>query len=75
MFQNMFPSIDVQETKVTDLRRVVMFNYNSETESIDFRHYRVDVKETGVSRGVKAILSSNLPALGDLKDISELVVR
>ncbi|KAJ9048949.1 rRNA-binding ribosome biosynthesis protein [Entomophthora muscae] len=75
MFQNMFPTIDIQNTSVSDLRRVVMFNYNSETESIDFRHYRVDVKESGVSRGVKAILSSNLPALGDLKDISELVVR
>ncbi|KAI0232499.1 rRNA-binding ribosome biosynthesis protein, partial [Massospora cicadina] len=74
MFQNMFPAIDVLNTKVIDLRRVVMFNYNNETETIDFRHYRIDVKESGVSKGVKSILSSNLPALGDLKDISELVV-
>lgn len=75
MFQNMFPAIDVLNTNTLELRRVVMLNYNSETETIDFRHYRVDIRETGVSKSIKAIFKSNIPALGNLKDISEITVR
>ena len=35
--QNMFPSINVTKVKLNELRRCVLFNYNKEDNTIDFR--------------------------------------
>lgn len=38
MFQNMFPAINVNKVKLSDIRRCLMLNYNAEDKTIDFRH-------------------------------------
>ncbi|ORX90365.1 Brix-domain-containing protein [Basidiobolus meristosporus CBS 931.73] len=75
MFQNLFPPINVQNMHLNDARRVVLLNYNSETGTIDFRHYCIGVKPIGVTKGVKKIITSELPRLGKFEDISEYVLR
>lgn len=37
MFQNMFPSINVQTVRLGNIQRVVMLNYDKETKRIQFR--------------------------------------
>jgi len=50
MFQNMFPAINLKEVKLSDTRRVLLFNYDKETDRIDFRHYMIRVLPIGMSK-------------------------
>ncbi|KAJ1985301.1 rRNA-binding ribosome biosynthesis protein [Dimargaris verticillata] len=73
--QNMFPSIQVKTMSLHKTQRVVMFNYNKETERIDFRQYIIRVKRIGVSKSIKRIMANKLPTLKGIDDISEYVLR
>ncbi|CAG8457693.1 1271_t:CDS:2 [Dentiscutata erythropus] len=75
MFQNMFPSINVNKIRLSEARRVVLFNYNTDTKHIDFRHYNIDLKPAGLSKSVRRIVSTNVPNLHKYNDISEYVLR
>ncbi|KAJ1801552.1 rRNA-binding ribosome biosynthesis protein [Coemansia sp. RSA 2399] len=76
MLQNMFPAINPSTMHLAEARRVVLFNYNDDTDSVDFRHYTIVVKPVGVTKGVKrVILSTNVPSLAGYGDISEYVLR
>ncbi|KAJ1553566.1 hypothetical protein HK096_007340 [Nowakowskiella sp. JEL0078] len=77
MLQTLFPSIDVQMMKLADARRVVLFNYNSNTRKIEFRHYGITVKNVGLSKSVKNLISTsvNLPNLGGFEDVADFVLR
>ncbi|KAJ2558847.1 rRNA-binding ribosome biosynthesis protein [Coemansia sp. RSA 1933] len=76
MLQNMFPAISPSTMHLSEARRVVLFNYNDETDMVDFRHYTIVVKPVGVTKGVKrVILSNNVPSLAGYDDISEYVLR
>jgi ribosome biogenesis protein SSF1/2 len=72
----MYPSIDVNDLKISQTRRIVLYNYNAEMDTIDFRHYAIDVKVTGVSKGVRNIINEKeLPDLSQFGDISEYISR
>lgn len=72
MFSNMFPSIDVQTVKLSKVRRTVVFNYNAENDTIEFRHYAISTRPVGLSRPVKKLLvSKKLPDLSKLKSIED----
>ncbi|KAJ2504346.1 rRNA-binding ribosome biosynthesis protein [Coemansia sp. RSA 2049] len=76
MLQNMFPAINPSTMHLSEARRVVLFNYNDETDMVDFRHYTIVVKPVGITKGVKrVILSTNVPSLAGYSDISEYVLR
>ena len=76
MFQNLFPAINPSNMVLADARRVALFNYNSETDTIDFRHYAITVKPIGVTKGIKKIVTSHdMPTMGDFEDVSEYVLR
>jgi hypothetical protein len=47
MFQNMFPTIDVNTVKLADCRRIVLTNFEPEAATIDWRHYSVTNRATG----------------------------
>ncbi|KAG2387129.1 hypothetical protein C9374_002164 [Naegleria lovaniensis] len=40
-FQNMFPPVDVKSFKLSHVKRVVLFNYDEEDETIEMRHYGI----------------------------------
>ncbi|KAI9299242.1 Brix-domain-containing protein [Neoconidiobolus thromboides FSU 785] len=75
MFQNMFPALNVQKMQLNEAKRVLLLNYNQDTGYIDFRHYSISVKVTGISKGIKKIIQAEIPSLGKFEDISEYVVR
>ncbi|CAO3658198.1 unnamed protein product [Rhizopus microsporus] len=75
MLQNMFPSIDVQTIQLSQAKRVLLFNYNEDTQQIDVRHYSIGVKATGVSKSIKRVVNTDLPNLGDFEDISDYILK
>ncbi|KAG0292014.1 hypothetical protein BGZ98_002765 [Dissophora globulifera] len=75
VFQNMFPPINIQGMHLSEARRVVLLNYNSETKNIDFRHYNVSVKPVGISKSIKRVITSEVPDLQGFDDISDYVLR
>lgn len=72
--QHMFPSIDVKTVNISECRRIVLFNYILETDTIDMRHYAIRAAPVGVNKTVKRLLQSKTPNLGDLEDISDFVM-
>jgi ribosome biogenesis protein SSF1/2 len=75
MIQNLFPAIDVDTVKLQQCRRVVLFRRDPETGDFDLRHYVVNVKAAGLSKGVRKILRRpKLPDLSKYKDISDYVI-
>lgn len=75
MFQNLFPSINIQKVHLSGIRRCVLLNYNSDTKIIDFRHYNIQAAPIGISRGVKKLIQTKLPNMAQLSDISDYVLR
>lgn len=75
MFQNMFPSINVNKIKLNQIRRCVMVNYNPETKLIDFRHYNIRVVPVGMSRSVKKLIKASVPDMSNYKDVSEYITK
>ncbi|KAG7394739.1 hypothetical protein PHYBOEH_004713 [Phytophthora boehmeriae] len=73
-FQNMFPAIDVQTVALSECRRVVLFNYEKETDTVEFRQYVIRAAPLGLSRSVKTIVKAKVPNLNKLEDISEYVL-
>ncbi|XP_030853116.1 suppressor of SWI4 1 homolog [Strongylocentrotus purpuratus] len=75
MFQNMFPSINVNKIHLNDIRRCVLLNYNAETERIEFRHYSIKAVPMGMSRSTKKLLQSKVPNLGRYQDVSDFFLN
>ncbi|ORX48136.1 Brix-domain-containing protein [Piromyces finnis] len=75
MFQNLFPPINVQTMKLGEAKRVLLLNYDSETDRIDFRHYYIGIKITGVNKSIKRIIQTEVPNLNKFDDISEYILR
>jgi len=75
MFQNLFPSINIQKVQLSEIRRCVLLSYNSDTKTIDFRHYNIQAAPIGISRGVKKLIQTKVPNMSQLSDISDYVLR
>ncbi|KAK2192009.1 hypothetical protein NP493_41g06030 [Ridgeia piscesae] len=75
MFQNLFPSINVNTVKLNDIRRCVLLNYNADTKTVDFRHYNIRAVPVGMSRGIKKVVRGKIPDLGHYDDISEYLMK
>src|SRR3989338_4237029 len=56
--QSLFKPLNVQSMKLSDCRRVVLFDYDPIREVIDFRHYLITVKAIGATNTVESFLSS-----------------
>mmetsp|Transcript_17243 Transcript_17243/g.24977 ORF Transcript_17243/g.24977 Transcript_17243/m.24977 type:complete len:397 (+) Transcript_17243:38-1228(+) len=72
-FQHMFPTINVQNVKLSDCRRVVLFHLNKEDGTVEMRHYAIRATPVGISKGVKRIIQMKVPNLSELEDVSEFV--
>jgi ribosome biogenesis protein SSF1/2 len=79
-FQNMFPAINVAAVKLSECRRVVMFNLlekegeDGEVDHIvEVRHYAIKATPVGVDRKVRRIIETKIPNLNKLNDIAEYI--
>uniref|UniRef100_A0A1A8J3H1 Peter pan homolog n=1 Tax=Nothobranchius kuhntae TaxID=321403 RepID=A0A1A8J3H1_NOTKU len=75
MFQNMFPSINVQTINLNLIKRCVLLHFDPEAQEIQFRHYSLKVVPVGMSRGVKKLMQEKLPNMNKFEDISELLMK
>lgn len=86
-FQNMFPAINVATVKLSDCRRVVLFNFirrgddsskntagqSEEDEEVEIRHYAIKATPVGVNRKIRRIIQAKIPNLSKLEDISDYI--
>lgn len=64
-----------QQMRVEECKRVVLLDFDPETQLVEFRHYLITSHPVGISKSVKRILQKKLPDLSQLKDISQYVLR
>lgn len=80
VLQNMFPPIQPQLTKVSEIKRVLMITKNPENDEIEWRHYAINTKLVEGNRNVKKLINSHhnlkksLPNLSRTNDVSELLL-
>ncbi|GAV08014.1 hypothetical protein RvY_17772 [Ramazzottius varieornatus] len=75
VLQSMFPSLNVTKIKLNQVRRCVLFNYDPETELIEFRHYNVRAVPHGVSRTVRKIVKGKIPDMSRHQDIADFLSK
>lgn len=74
-FQNMFPPINLSTVKLTNIKRCLLFSYNSTTKLIDVRHYAVRLQPVGVNKAVKKLMGKKFPDLSQYKDPAEFFAK
>lgn len=78
MMQSLFPPIQVQTMALSQARRLVLLSYNKATRTIDWRHYLISVRPTGVSRRVRKITNisstNKIPDLSSAQDVAEYML-
>lgn len=76
MWRNLFPAFDMESINLNDIKRCVLMNYDSSTNSIDFRHYAIRLKPIGITKTVKKLLiSKKVPNLGKFNDFTQVLDR
>ena len=80
--RGLLPPIDIAKINVKTCRRVILFNFDPDTQRLSIRHYRIGLSRksvaalpTGQTCGVilNARKSSRIPNLGNLVSIADLV--
>jgi len=73
MFQNMLPSININKVNLSNVKRCLLLNYNSERDVVEWRHYSIKVVPTGIAKAAKKLVEKKVPNLGNLPDIADFV--
>ncbi|XP_062515775.1 suppressor of SWI4 1 homolog isoform X2 [Corticium candelabrum] len=74
VIQNAFPSINIQKVKLRDIERCVLMQYDTDTNSVEVRHYNIRAVPLGLSRQVKKLVQAKVPSLGKYDDISDFLL-
>jgi ribosome biogenesis protein SSF1/2 len=75
-FKSLFPTINIQFIKTSDIQRAVLFHYDPETQLVEARHYFIHSKAVGISKSVKKLLEGRLPTkLGTLDNINDILEK
>uniref|UniRef100_A0A182RDZ3 Brix domain-containing protein n=1 Tax=Anopheles funestus TaxID=62324 RepID=A0A182RDZ3_ANOFN len=74
-FQNMFPPINLSQIKLSTMKRCVLLSYNPVSKLIDLRHYSISAVPVNLNRGVKKLVTRNIPNLGRFEDIADFVEK
>jgi ribosome biogenesis protein SSF1/2 len=78
-FQNLFPAINVATVKLSDCRRVVLFNLIPQPDGeegekravVDIRHYAIKATPVGIGKKVRRLVQAKLPNLHKVQDIAD----
>lgn len=72
MFNNLFPSLNLNRVKPSNLKRAVLVNYDAAKDLAEVRHYFIKQTYTDMNNKLKKILNNNrLPNLAGVKDLSQ----
>lgn len=73
-FRHSFPPLDINTTKLSALRRVLLVQRDPETSLVYLRHYALKVQQAGLSKPVRKMVNKRrIPKLANLADVSELM--
>ena len=75
--QNMFAAINLDTVRLRECRRVVLFHYDAESDTVQFRHYLITAAPSGINRNLRRIVQNKdvpLDALGRARDIADFVL-
>lgn len=73
-FRHSFPPLDVTQSKLSSLKRVLLVNRDPESGRIFLRHYALKVQPAGLSRPVRKLITKRrVPKLANLADVSQLM--
>jgi len=75
MFQNMFPSININKVAVGDIRRCLLLRYDAESDQIYLRHYSIKAVPVGVSRRVRRMIQTRLPDMSGFNDVGDYLLN
>eukprot|EP00923_Selenidium_pygospionis_P028178 GHVN01050781.1.p1 GENE.GHVN01050781.1~~GHVN01050781.1.p1 ORF type:complete len:546 (+),score=98.29 GHVN01050781.1:32-1669(+) len=53
VFKNMFPAIDASEVQLSQVRRVVLFNFDPQSHTVDWRQYGIKRGDESVGGGLR----------------------
>ena len=73
-FQNMLPAVNVKTVKLNTIKRCLLLNYSSDSDTIELRHYSISATPVGVNKAVKKLLKK-VPDLSRYSDISEFLTN
>lgn len=77
--QRLFPAVNPAQMRLGAARRVVLVHYNAATRTLDWRHFLVSVRPTGVSKRLRKVVEGQkathaVPDLGEVHDIADYVL-
>jgi len=75
--QNMFPSINLDTIRLRECRRVVLFHYDADSDTILFRHYIITAAPSGINRNLRRIVQNKdvpIETLSRARDIADYVL-
>jgi ribosome biogenesis protein SSF1/2 len=73
VLQNMFPVINVSSIVLRSRLRVVLFDYDKETDTVEMRHYMICLVPTGLSKTVKQLVWKKDINMGKLDAVEYLL--
>ncbi|EWM27259.1 Brix domain protein [Nannochloropsis gaditana] len=73
-FQNMFPPLNVNTVRLTDCRRIVLYDYEADTGVVEQRHFAIRAAPSELHKSVKRLVQTKIPRLGKMTDISEFIL-
>ncbi|KAJ3425557.1 suppressor of swi4 1 [Anaeramoeba flamelloides] len=73
--QSMFPELNIEKMKISECKRVVLFHYDLESDTIFMRHFIIKTRALGLSQRTEDLIHKKVPDLGDLNDISDFFTK
>ncbi|KAM3721070.1 Suppressor of SWI4 [Dirofilaria immitis] len=70
IFQNMFPTVNVDTVNLSTIRRCVLINYNISDGTIQLRHYAIKAVPA-LSKSTKKLIQSKVPDLSKYTNIED----
>lgn len=72
MFNNLFPSLNLSAVKTTNMKRMVLINFDASKDLVELRHYYIKQNLTDMNNKLKKMINNKkLPNLSDCKDLSQ----
>lgn len=73
-FRHSFPPLDITQTRLDTLKRLLLVHRDAQSGRFYLRHYAVKVQPAGLSRPVRKLITKRrVPKLAKLDDVSQLV--
>ncbi|KAJ1607124.1 IMP4 domain-containing protein [Cryptosporidium canis] len=78
MINGMFPAIDLTKTQIKSCKRVVLIEYNKDSQLFELRHYAIIRRPAGVSKSIKRLLlktkDQKLYSIGRGDDMADYIL-